>query len=87
MGLEPTTFCLEGRSSSQLSYTRFFMYSIPKATKKPYRCTIYNKKMKANFKYLNQPNRKWSWRRDLNSQPSAYKAGALPLSYASFFRK
>src|SRR5439155_12870951 len=25
----------------------------------------------------------WSWRRDLNPRPAAYKAAALPLSYAS----
>lgn len=25
----------------------------------------------------------WSWRQELNLQPTAYKAVALPLSYAS----
>ena len=26
---------------------------------------------------------RWSWRQELNLQPTAYKAVALPLSYAS----
>src|SRR5262249_18403932 len=31
-----------------------------------------------------RPSRvRWSWRRDLNPRPAAYKAAALPLSYAS----
>ena len=26
-----------------------------------------------------QPERKWSWRRDLNPQPADYKSAALPI--------
>ena len=40
-----------------------------------------------NCHYATPPKRrKGCWRKDLNPQPSAYKADALPLSYTSMFR-
>src|SRR5216683_188980 len=33
--------------------------------------------------HLRTPRKSWRWREDLNPRPTAYKAVALPLSYAS----
>ena len=33
--------------------------------------------------HLTTPRKSWRWREDLNPRPTAYKAVALPLSYAS----
>src|SRR5213593_3655847 len=33
--------------------------------------------------HLATPRKSWRWREDLNPRPTAYKAVALPLSYAS----
>ena len=41
-----------------------------------------------NCHYATPPDEgKGCWRKDLNPQPSAYKADALPLSYTSLKRK
>lgn len=40
-----------------------------------------------NCHYATPPNEWICWRKDLNPQPSAYKADALPLSYTSRNKK
>src|SRR6266498_2165345 len=38
---------------------------------------------RASSKTTNTTRKRWRWREDLNPRPTAYKAVALPLSYAS----
>lgn len=85
-GLEPATLSLEGWCSSQLSYSRkawWWVVDSNHGRRKPADLQsalvghLSNSPWKMCF-YSGQTLLKWSWLRDLNPRPAAYKAAALP---------
>ena len=84
-GLEPATLSLEGWCSSQLSYSRNGGESWIRTTEGESQ-QIYSLPSLATWVTHPAPyisgqtliEKQWSWLRDLNSLPSAYKADALP---------